>query len=198
MRVLQLLFLFLSISVLGQDNPNELGIGFVIPYNPYQYEDGRHCDNIFADKKLKIKANVLVQPFFYKPDYGLYHFICISKTDKYYEVLINNSMKGYLPNDDNFMFMSWGSLLINKSVERLTNNNPIYEEPSINGRILEYSCKPDRLKVEEVIEKNNEYWISVSFLPSCEDREMSKLGPNSGWIRWRTKTELLVNILLLC
>jgi hypothetical protein len=197
-RVLQLIFTLLFINALGHQKPKELGIGFVIPHNPYQYENGSHCNNIFSDKNLKTKSAILVEPFFYKPDYGLYHFICLSRTEKYYEILINNTVRGYLPNADNFIFTSWESLLINASVERITPNNDIYREPSTKSQALDYKCQPDRLKVEEVIEKNNEYWILVSFLPSCENPAISELSPNSGWIRWRTKTELLVNILLLC
>jgi hypothetical protein len=138
MHVLQLIAILLFSNAFGQVAPKELGIGLVVSSNPYQFENGTHFNNFFTDKALKTRATASyykeIQPYAYKPDYGLYHFICISKSDKVYEILINNSTKGYIANNEDFYFVSWESHLANKIVERLTKDNPIHTEPSVRSK----------------------------------------------------------------
>ena len=57
----------------GQDNdPQELGIGFAVATNPYQFNDGSYSENIYSGKDLKTKLKKgktnNIFPFFYKPD----------------------------------------------------------------------------------------------------------------------------------
>jgi hypothetical protein len=201
MKFLPLVAALLFSNAVCQDKPKELGIGLVVSSNPYQFENGSHFADFFTDKTLKTKADTPyykeIHPYLYKPDYGLYHFICISKSEKFYEILINNSVKGYIPNSESFYFISWESLLINKTLERLSKDNTIHTKPSNESEVMEYTCNPDRLRVESVIEKNNEYWISVAYSSTCEDLNEAKSW-NNGWIKWRLKNDLLVNIFFLC
>lgn len=177
--------------------PKELGIGFVVATNPYQYEDGSHYKSFFTDKELRNRWTGSVSPFFYKPDYALYHFICLEKTDTYYKILINDMLTVYLPNDAAFYFKSWDMILMESSVVRLTADNPIRDEANSN-RLIPYKCPSGQLEVKDVIEMDGEYWIQVSFSPTCEDVLDENSPRTYGWIKWRTKDKLLVNILLLC
>ncbi len=172
----------------------ELGIGFVVATDPYQYEDGSHYENVFSDSELKNRWTGNISPFFYKPDYALYHFICLEKTVRYYKILINDMSTAYVPNDAHFYFKTWDMILINASVKRLTDDNPIRDELN-SSRTIEYKCASGQLQVKDVIEKNGEYWLQISFSPICDDQEIQR---TYGWIRWRTKNKLLVDILLLC
>ena len=204
MRILTTILLTLAfLTTLGQNPvPKDLGIGFAVVSDPYKLEGGSHIDNIYTDKNLKTKfingAANKIYPFFYKPDYGLYHFICLAKTDDYYKVLVNDSATAYLPNDNSFHFTTWDAILLSATVERLTNDNPIREHSTNDSKIIKCDCKPDRLKVEDIIEKDNEYWIFVSFSATCEQHLDDNIILNHGWIKWRTKNKLLVEILLLC
>ena len=197
-RAITTLIIVTLLPCLAQ-TPKELGIGFVIASDPYQYEDGSHYQHFFVDKELKMKwSNGDITPYFYKPDYALYHFICLEKTDRYYKILINDFSTAYIPNDPHFYFKTWDMILIDASVVRLTEDNPIRDELNSASRIVPYNCRSGQLEVKDVIEKDGEYWIQVSFSPTCED-VMDQYSPRTyGWIQWRTKNKLLVDILLLC
>jgi hypothetical protein len=198
MRALTTILLTLAVlTTLGQERvPKDLGIGFAVATNPYKLEGDSHVYNIYTDKDLKTKfingTTNQIYPFFYKPDYGLYHFICLAKTADYYKVLINDSTIAYLPNDTNFHFTTWETILLSATVERLTNDNPIKREPFSDSMSITWDCKDDRLKVEKVIKgKDDQYWILVSTSPSCDLPFADNTKIIQGWIMWRTKNKLL-------
>ena len=202
MKILTTLLLFFTaFTAWGQESVTlEFGIGFAVATNSYQFEDGSHYKNIYSDKGLKnkIKKTLAIGPYFYKPDYGLYHFICTEKTNFYYKILINDTTLAYIPNDSSFYFMSWETILFKGTLERFSKDNPIREEPENDSPVIQNNCKADRLKVAELIEKENEYWAYVSFDTLCNDYPSDKPILKYGRIKWRTKNKLLVSILLLC
>jgi len=195
-----ILLAFIVVSSFGQNKqPKELGIGFTIATNPYQFEDLSIPDNIFKDKELTQKWDAdKVFPFFFKPDYGLYHFICLENTTDYYKILVNDSEIAYLPNDTNYYFKTWDAMILQSKVERLTKDNPIRQECDDKSGIIENNCKYDRLTVQDVIQKNGEYWLEIHFSPECEDYPNKNSKVKYGWIKWRMNNKLLVEILLLC
>ena len=140
-----------------------------------------------------------VLPFFHKADYGLYHFICLEKSDAYYKVLINDTDIGYLPNDKNFYFMTWDKVMIGYPVERHSTRNPIYVCPTETSKRIHNHCELDRLYVKCLVERNGEYWAYVAIPQDCEGHSDIRVKRcKLGWVKWRTQTELLVSILLLC
>lgn len=198
---LTLTLLLIAASALGQGgNPHEFGIGFAVATDPYQYADGSHPSRLYRDPELKVKlTGRKVWPFFHKADYGLYHFICLEKTDAYYKVLINDTDIGYLPNDKNFYFTTWDKVMIGYPMERHSTDNPIYTCPTVTSPRIRNHCDPDRLYVKLLIERNGEYWAYVAIPQDCEgypDIRVKRC--KLGWVKWRTQTELLVSILLLC
>ena len=184
----------------GQNQqPKEFGIGFAIATDPFLFDRTYRPNDIFIDKELTEKLTIKkVSPFFYKPDYGLYHFICLVKTKDYYKILINDSETGFIPNNENYYFKTWDAIIMNSSLERNNRNNQIRENWTENSKIIINECEFDRLKVTDIMEKNGEYWVSVSFAPNCETYPNEKTILKNGWIKWRTKEKLLVDILLLC
>lgn len=200
--IISLLLLHTTLPLLSQhQQPKEIGIGIAVASNPYQFEN-THYERIFINEELTINlqdgAQSKVFPFFYKPDYGLYHFICLEKTRSYYKILVNDNEIAYIPNDTNFYFVTWEVLLVNTSVERLTGNNPIKENYTSNSQEIVHNCNPERLKVETVIEVSGEHWLFVSFSPDCDPYVAESKSPKHGWIKWRNGNQLLVDILLLC
>jgi hypothetical protein len=196
-------FLLLGLNGFGQNKrPIKLGIGFVAVTNPYEFEDMYHSKQIFIDetltKKFKIDSNNNIYPFFYKLDYGLYHFLCLEKNESYYKVLINDSAIAFIPNDSNFIFTTWNKILITASIGRLTSDNPIRETVNNTSDTLTTPCKYDNFKILDFAEKQGEYWIKVSFSTGCEDYPSKYSNWKYGWIKWRTKNELLIRISLLC
>lgn len=195
-----ILLTLIALSSFGQNKqPKELGIGFSIATNPYQFEDLSIPDNIFKDKELTQKWDSdKVFPFFFKPDYGLYHFVCLEKTIDYYKILVNDNEIAYLPNDTNYYFKTWEAMILQSKVERLTKDNPIRQECDDKSGIVEYNCEYDRLTVQDVVQKNGEYWLEIHFSPECEEYPSKNSKVKYGWIKWRTNNKLLVEILLLC
>ena len=108
------------------------------------------------------------------------------------------SSTAYVANDVNFYFKTWDMILIDASVQRLSTGNPIREEWTSGSRTITYDCKFEHLQVEEVIEKGGEYWLPVSSSRTCEYVMEQNTQRKYGWIKWRTKDRLLVDILLLC
>ena len=197
-----LIILCFSISVIyGQNRlPKELGIGFAIAENPYLYEDMSHPKDIFTNKELtnRIQTNKIF-PFFYKPDYGLYHFICLEKNSKYYKILLNDSEIGFIPNNENYIFKNWETILMNASVERIDKQNLIRNNPTeSDNEIITNNCQYETLKVTDVIERNGEFWIAISFATNCEPYPKENAERKTGWIKWRNSDKLLVRIQLLC
>jgi hypothetical protein len=202
MKIWIILFFSLSISVAyGQNKqPKKLGIGFVIAENPYLYENMSHPNNIFTNSELtdKIQTDEIF-PFFYKPDYGLYHFICLEKNKRYFKILINDSEIGFIPNNGKYIFKTWETILMSASVERINKQNLIRK--NLNGtdeNIIMNNCEYETLKVLDVIEKNGEYWLEISFAENCEPYPTKNTEQKTGWIKWRNSENLLVRIQLLC
>ncbi len=202
MKIWIILFLSLFISgVYGQNRqPKELGIGFAIANNPYLYEDMSHPKDIFSNSGLTTKIGTdKVFPFFYKPDYGLYHFICLEKNEKYYKILINDTEIGFIPNNQNYIFKSWETILMNASVERIKKQNLIRSNPTeLDNQIITNDCQYETLKVTDVIERKGEFWIAISFSTDCEPYPKKDSKQKNGWIKWRDLNKLLVRIQLLC
>ncbi|TXD53157.1 MULTISPECIES: hypothetical protein [unclassified Polaribacter] len=202
MKIWIILILSLSISVIyGQNKqPKKSGIGFAVAENPYLYENLSHPKDIFSNNKLtnKIQTNKIF-PYFYKPDYGLYHFICLEKNSKYYKILINNSEIGFIPNNEKYIFKTWETILMSASVERIDKQNLIRNSPKEKDeKIIINSCKYESMKVIDIIEQNGKFWIEISFATNCEAYPENNAERKTGWIKWRNSEKLLVRIQLLC
>ncbi|MFY0598136.1 MAG: hypothetical protein JXR03_00595 [Cyclobacteriaceae bacterium] len=195
-----ILLTLIVLNSFGQNrDPKELGIGFAIPTNPYEFEDMSTPQNLYKNKEMTDKWNSNnVYPFFLKPDYGLYHFICLEKTNDYYKILVNDNEVGYIPNDSSYYFKTWDAILLQSTIARLTKNNLIRNEWNDDSGTIINNCEFDRLTVEDVIQKDGEFWLQIYFSPECEDYPDNNSKVEYGWIKWRTENKLLVNILLLC
>ena len=202
MKIWIILILSLSISVIyGQNKqPKKLGIGFAVTVNPYLYENMSHPKDIFSNSELtnKIQTNKIF-PYFYKPDYGLYHFICLEKNSKYFKILINDSEIGFIPNNEKYIFKTWETILMSASVARIDKQNLIRNSPTEKDeKIIINSCKYESMKVIDIIEQNGEFWIEISFATNCEAYPEDNAERKTGWIKWRILEKLLVRIQLLC
>jgi hypothetical protein len=202
MKIWIILILSLPIPLIyGQNRqPKELGIGFAIAENPYLYEDMSHPKDIFSNSELTNRIQTdKIFPFFYKPDYGLYHFICLEKNSKYYKILINDTEIGFIPNNENYIFKEWETILLSASVERIDKQNLIRKNLTESDKeTVTNNCKYETLKVTDVIERKGEFWIAVSFASNCEPYPKENAEQKTGWIKWRDLNKLLIRIQLLC
>jgi hypothetical protein len=207
MKAITTILILITLSAHGQGRvPTKLGLGIVAIEDTY---DESKIVAVYKDKDLKTKSEDFklygqinrVLPYYYKPDYGLCYFVCLEKTSDYFKVLINEKEEGFLKNEKGTFFKTWESLLINSTVQRLdVKSNPIKAKPGDNQETINlgYEVKIDRLQVTDVIEVNGEHWINVKFsksgkFPFDKDQDIG-----TGWIKWKSGDELLVEILLLC
>ena len=202
MKIWIILILSLSISVIyGQNKqPKKLGIGFAVAENPYLYENMSHPKDIFSNSELISKIETTkIFPFFYKPDYGLYHFICLEKNSKYFKILINDSEIGFIPNNGKYIFKTWETILMSASVERIDKQNLIRNSPKgTDENTITNNCKYETLKVIDVIERNGEFWLEITFATNCEPYPKENAEQKTGWIKWKNSEKLLIRIQLLC
>ena len=81
---------------------------------------------------------------FYKPDYGIMHFVCVDTTDKAYKVLVNYSDFKYLPKTKSYEFKTWEEYILQSfGIRRLTVDtdsilvsNPLRVKPRDNSDTL--------------------------------------------------------------
>ena len=194
-----IIFLATPILIYAQNQPAELGIGFVIHNNSYAYSIETMPTKIYRDSAFTTTWDQKdLNPFFYKPDYGLFHFICVDITNSSYRILANDSSFGYIPIDTNFYFKSWEALLMKASVSRLSKENPIYSNPSRTSDTISIECEEDYFQVEDIIQINGEYWLNFYYSPECDVFPQQDAGVKYGWLRWRSTESLLIFISLLC
>ena len=196
---LVLSFFISLLSVAQQGSIQNYGIGLAIVAEPFLYEDLSTPTSLSRTSALE--GNWIPEdysPFFFKPDYGLYHFVCLEKTDTYYKVLVNDSEVGYFPSNSEFVFRTWESMLMNAAVERITADNPLLSECDNESERVEFNCETERFMVEDVLEKDGEHWLYVSFDPNCSEYPDSNVRLEYGWIKWKKNGVLLVDLMLLC
>ena len=198
--IFTILIIVSSLDSFGKNQqPISLGIGFVSPADLYKFESRENSLKVFIDSTLEETiTNAPVLPFFYKPDYGQYHLVCLSKSKTYYKILINNTQVGFVPNDTSFTFFTWDSILLSSSIDRLTKNNPIKISPYETSNNIDYKCQSGILKVLEVKSSGNKSWIQVSFPENCETYSSNQTKVKKGWILWKEENKILVDILLSC
>ena len=195
------------------DEPNEVGIGFVSKKN-IEFTIMNN-DHIFSDPQLTEKWNSgEVLPLLDQYKSNIYHFICLEETENYYKILVNSTDIAYVPTakinvvykqdegngktvdvpmDGSYYFATWADILSNSQVSRLTKDNPIVKDLNDKNHIIEYNCKYDFFFVNDMYRsKNGVYWLKISFSPTCEEYEGEGTKMVQGWIKWRTDNKLLI------
>ncbi len=112
----------------GYDNQvSSLGVGLVIAPTTFEiYHDSLLKDKMASWDMYQDASNLNVCSKFFKPDYGIMHFVCIGITHKAYKVLVNFSDIKYLPKTKNYNFETWEEYILQSygisRMERLTGN----------------------------------------------------------------------------
>jgi|GEM_PF-1615253 hypothetical protein len=193
---------------------SSLGIGLILPPDVF---------DIFDDSLLKKKfttidlyqgndSQISICSKFFKPDYGIMFFVCIRETNTSYEILVNYSDIKYLPKTNEYTFKRWKEYILESyGIRRLTNQNgsiaenrPLLKQPTDQADILvipegfEMFCpmeiRGDWIKVTydcfyNVNESREEEETCHEYIAECKN-------PLIGWLRWRQKNQLLIDIIL--
>jgi phosphatidylglycerol---prolipoprotein diacylglyceryl transferase len=205
--VLSVIFILISISSNGQGrNPVHTGIGIVAIADTYNQSKSV---TVFKDKRLAVKledfklygGSRMIQPFYFKPDYGLCYFVCLEKTKDYYRILINDQQQAFLKANSDLYFKTWEALLINTTIERFNiSTNPIRSKPADTSEVILVTNQlpVDRLLILEVLETGGESWARIKFSRSDKlPHEAPHTDCGEGWIKWKKEDKLLIDLLLL-
>jgi hypothetical protein len=139
------------------------------------------------------KQKEWLQPEILWLDYFDFTFRCLSQTDKWYELIVNNESQKvfWLKKTNSTQFNNWEEYLIDMfGVERNADfPQQIRTKPTDNSLEVQYQGT-DCFEVKSM--KGD--WIEISTPDYCdEDYTDSKTPIKSGWIKWRTGNKLLIN-----
>jgi len=69
---------------------------------------------------------------FFKPDYGIMHFVVLENSEKSYKVLSSYSSEKYLPKTKDYGFKTWNDYILESfGVRRLLENTNTVEESNL-------------------------------------------------------------------
>lgn len=132
--------------------------------------------------------DTILSPFYFKPDYGLVHFILQEKYSNCYKILYRDTLTAFCKKDKSVKFITWEALLLNSTGFSFIDNkgNTVRKEPNEKSIALNWNNKTftkDNFKIVKV--KGD--WIFVK----------NKMTNQSGWVIWRKQNKLLIEIYLL-
>jgi hypothetical protein len=193
---------------------SSLGIGLIIAPQKFEiYNDSLLSNKIASWDMYEDESKINICSKFFKPDYGIMHFVCIAKSEKAYKVLVNFSDVKYLPKTKKYEFKTWDEYISQSyGIRRLLNENgdvskkyTLRIKPEDNSDTLaipnglELFCpmkiEGDWIKVRYDCfynEENNSYEGEPchNYINKCKN-------PLTGWLRWRKENHLLIDIFLM-
>lgn len=191
---------------------SSLGIGLVIAPRKFEvFNDSLLRERwTVGDMSVEDTALARVCPKFFKPDYGIMHFVCVGATDTSYRVLVNYKEVKYLPKTSAYRFHTWESYLLQSyGVRRLKEEK---------GSILPLRKMPDNHADTLAIPAGQELfcpvhvqgdWLQVKYDCFYNEADHPHEGepcreyigecktPLTGWLRWRDDQRLLIDIFLM-
>ena len=183
---------------------NSLGTGLVIAPDSFQiYNDSNLQELILSTNMYNGKIPKSIYPIIFKPDYGLMHFVCLGFNDKFYRVLINDTLIGYFPRTSEYEFENWNKYIIESYGIALKERTDIYSSDNESSSKIKYNKEmllcPILLKGEFI--KVRIGCQEGSFDESMEDemcpqilKQCNKKGIE-GWVRWKENEVLKIDIL---
>jgi len=193
---------------------SSLGIGLVMAPEKFVLFN----DSLLTDTFAKVDMygeNMDKSPAcskFYKPDYGIMHFVCLDKTKTAFRIINDKTDVKYLPKTEGYNFITWEKYILSSfGIRRITNktdkainDQPLRKQPGSTDTVaipkgLEMFC-PVKLQGD---------WLQVKYDCFYNDENSKHEGepcsiyiskcknPETGWIRWREGNKLLIDILVM-
>lgn len=141
--------------------------------------------------------NVAACPLYFKPDYGILHYICLRNLQNTYEVMINADQVKYIAKGKKCVFYNWNDYLNSLfRVKPKAVNAPLFADTLKQVNTI----KIDNINATFCVDAVYGSWLKLQLdcdteageeaLP-CSD--MLKIcGSNTAWLRWRKDNELLI------
>lgn len=189
---------------------NSLGIGLIKAPAIFELFN----DSLLKDRMLKVNVyededQINFCSVFHKPDYGIMHFVCIEKSENFYRVLTGFSDQKFLPNREDYEFKSWEDYILDsygiRRALKFKETNFLKMEPLDNSQNItipdghELFCpievKGDWVKVKydcfyNTTDNPYEGQLCHDYIDTCDKETI-------GWLKWRNKNEITIDIFLL-
>lgn len=188
-----------------------LGIGVVIAPDKFVVYKDSLLNNKFRSINMSGDEKAIdIYSKFYKPDYGIMHFICLQATDKYYKVIVSYGTIKYLPKSKGYQFVNWTNYImqsfgVRRNRSKIESHQPLRISPTANADTLSIPGKYEMFCPVEV--KGD--WVKVRFDcfynddnnkhedESCQSYISECKDPVTGWLKWRDGNKVLIDILLM-
>lgn len=146
---------------------SSLGIGLIITPSKFEIYNDSLLNDKFASWDMNQDEKKNLYSKFFKPEYGIMHFICIANNRKAYKVLVNYSEIKYLPKTKYYDFKTWADYINqsfgicrnNNTIRNNSQNHPLRKKPDINSDTLAIPKGPELFCPVEI--KGD--WIKVKY-----------------------------------
>ncbi|MEO6521393.1 MAG: hypothetical protein ABIN91_06945 [Mucilaginibacter sp.] len=189
------------------DNPvSSLGIGLIKAPQKFDIYDDSLLTKKYQSIDMGHDAKFSVSPKYFKPDYGIMHFVCISQSPKAYKVLVNRTTEKYLPKTKGYDFITWSNYITSSTgIKPLYEGNksiPLQTGPDGKGEPIPGTEKYEMFCPMQV----QGDWVQVQFDcfyntdnnkhegEPCHKYISQCKSPVKGWLRWRKDEKVLIDI----
>lgn len=211
-----------SIECGGENLTADLGIGIVyVDSGDSSPEDA--VIKIYNDSTLKDqyvawhyyeeeRPSKAACPKYYYPDYAIFNFVCLNKTEKYYKILINYDQVKYLPRIKEYQFVTWEDYILRSfGIHRLSpreNKSIAYQPVRVKPMEQSDSIKlptgyellcPDEIKGDWVKVRYDCFYAKNDTYEGqpCHDYIDKCNNPLTGWLKWKEGNKVLIGIYLM-
>lgn len=197
------------------DNPVvSLGIGLVIAGPIVEiYNDSLLTSKLDSFDMYTIDENTKINicSKYYKPDYGIMHFVCLKEHNNCFKVLVNYSTIYYLPKTKDNTFKTWEAYILDAhGISRVTDEEivlpqPLRKKPAVQSDTL---IIPNGLEMFCPIEIKGD-WVKVKYDcfynlnenpyegEPCHEFINKCKNPVTGWLQWKSNNKILIGIFLI-
>ena len=163
------------------------------PINEIQFFKSNETAQV--NYKFKTADESWFQPEAFWINYDFFFFRCLEITPNYYKVLVNNEsgLTYWIQRDSFLTYQSWEDFLSSVlAIGRSNAEQQIKTSNKKNGKSISFKGE-DCFHVKQV--KGD--WLEITTIGVCTDEELTSGTLESGWIRWRNGTQLLVKYSLI-
>jgi hypothetical protein len=186
---------------------SDLGIGLILAPETFTLFNDSLLNEKFSTINVYGTEGINFCSMFYKPDYGIMHFVCTGQGEKFYKVLTGFSDYKFLPREPGYQFKSWQDYIlqsfgvrrkeaVRQSFKETPNDNSTeIAVPAGHELFCPMQIKGDWIQVKYDCFYNDEHSQYEgepcgNYIDKC-DRSLM------GWLRWRNGNQLQIDILLM-
>lgn len=202
-HTLSLLFVFISSNAMSQEyqyNHTILTPG-ILKVETLYLDSVKLSDNMIYLKSIEMKVvdslhlprdnyalfnnDIEARGYYPQEPYGIIYFDSYPLTNGHYKIFCNGDWY-FINNINGFTkYMTWDDFILSIASIGTTIENPLHKRPSIESQKIDYDYRNIRM----IPKKIQGEWIYVDVY----DVELSNI-LGFGWLKWRNKSDLLIEL----